>query len=157
MLPIRDCSQSYLDTCSPTTAPLIPVKIYQQREEVLTYLGVRHIAGIKPWDALAKARYVASLVEAGESYIADAQRIGSGRRTDLVRKWLLTLYSMDQANESADLQWDIADQSFGFSWLYTSIGYRTVRDYLGFTRIARTRTHIAILSQTTIWITSFFT
>ena len=112
----------------------VPVKIYQTRDEVLPYLGVRHIAGTKPWDALAKARYVANLVEAGESYIEVARRIGSGRRTDVVRKWLLTLYSMDQANEHSDLQWDIADQRFGFSWLYTSIGYRSVRDYLGFTK-----------------------
>ena len=112
----------------------VPVKVYQTRAEVMPYLGVRHIAGIKPWDALAKAKYVAGLVEAGESYLDVARRIGSGRRTDVVRKWLLTLYSMDQVNEHVDVQWDIADQSFGFSWLYTSIGYRSVRDYLGLTR-----------------------
>ena len=111
----------------------VPVKIYNTRKEVLPYLGVRHIAGTKPWDAFAKAKYVANLVEAGESYIEVARRIGSARRTDVVRKWLLTLFCMNQANNHAELQWDIAEQSFGFSWLYTSIGYRNIRDYLGLT------------------------
>ena len=111
----------------------VPVKVYQTREEVLPYLGVRHIAGTKPWGALAKARYVARLVEAGESYTEVARSVGSGRRTDVVRKWLLTLYCINQANTYTDVRWDLEDQRFGFSWLYTSIGYRNVRDYLGFT------------------------
>ena len=118
------------DSVRPTLDP-VPVKIYATRDEVMPYLGVRHIAGTKPWDALAKATYVARLVEAGESYVTVARRIGSGRRTDVVRKWLLTLYAMNQANENAEIEWEIADQGFGFSWLYTSIGYRSVRDYIG--------------------------
>jgi len=40
----------------------IPAIIYENRNEVLPYLGVRHIAGIKKWDSYAKARYVASMV-----------------------------------------------------------------------------------------------
>ena len=119
----------------------VPVKVYGSREQVLPYLGVRHIAGTKPWDAFAKARYVANLVEAGESHIEVARRIGSGRRTDVVRKWLLTLYSMYQANDHADIQWDIAEHGFGFSWLYTSIGYRSIRDYLGLTQQTYSEPH----------------
>ena len=114
-----------------TSLDPVPVKIYETRSQVLPYLGVRHIAGTKPWEALAKARYVANLVEAGESYIDVARRVGSGRRTDVVRKWLLTLYSIDQANGDSDIPWDIENQKFGFSWLFTSIGYRSIRDYLG--------------------------
>ena len=34
----------------------VPVKVYRTRKEVVPYLGVRHIVGVKPWDALAKAR-----------------------------------------------------------------------------------------------------
>ena len=109
----------------------VPVKVYHTREEVLPYLGVRHIAGVKPWEALAKAKYVRSLFEQGLSLPEVARRVGSGRRTDVVRRWLLTLYMLEQANEESDEQWDAVDERFGFSWLYTSLGYRSVREYLG--------------------------
>ena len=109
----------------------VPVKVYRTREEVLPYLGVRHIAGVKPWEALAKAKYVRSLFEQGISLPEVARRVGSGRRTDVVRRWLLTLYTLEQANEESDEQWDAVDERFGFSWLYTSLGYHSVREYLG--------------------------
>ena len=111
----------------------VPVKIYPTREEVHPYLGVRHIVGVKSWEALAKARYVRSLREHGYALAEVARRVGSGKRTDVVRRWLLALYSLEQANQEADEPWDEVDDGFGFSWLYTSLGYRSVRDYIGVT------------------------
>ena len=111
----------------------VPVKIYATRAEVLPYLGVRHIVGVKQWEALAKARYIKDLVQAGHSVLEVSHRVGSGKRTDTVRRWLLTLYSIEQANRETNEPWDEADEQFGFSWLYTSLGYRSVRDYLGIT------------------------
>lgn len=112
----------------------VPVKIYQTRAEVRPYLGVRHIAGIKPWDALAKAKYVKNLIDDGLTLAEVARQVGAGRRTDVVRRWLLTLYTLEQANAVADEPWDEVDQRFGFSWLYTSLGYRDTRDYVGITQ-----------------------
>ena len=111
----------------------VPVKVYPTRDEIHPYLGVRHIVGVKAWGALAKAQYVRSLREQGHSLADVARRVGSGRRTDVVRRWLLTLYSLEQANDAADAPWDELDEGFGFSWLYTSLGYRSVREYLGIT------------------------
>ncbi len=111
----------------------VPVKVYATRAEVLPYLGVRHIAGVKPWEALAKARYVRDLLEQGHSLPDVARQVGSGKRTDVVRRWLITLFSIEQANRESDEPWDEVDERFGFSWLYTSLGYRSVREYLGIT------------------------
>ena len=111
----------------------VPVKVYPTREEIHPYLGVRHIVGVKSWGALAKAKYVRSLYEQGLSLTEVARRVGSGKRTDVVRRWLLTLYSLEQANTEANEPWDEVDEGFGFSWLYTSLGYHSVRDYLGIT------------------------
>ena len=111
----------------------VPVKVYGTRDEIFPYLGVRHIVGVKSWEALAKAKYVRSLREQGHSLTDVARQVGSGKRTDVVRRWLLTLYSLEQANEESDTPWDELDEGFGFSWLYTSLGYRSVRDYLGIT------------------------
>ena len=111
----------------------VPVKIYAMRSQVLPYLGVRHIVGVKQWESLAKARYIRELVEDGRSLKAVASQVGSGKRTDVVRRWLLTLYSIEQANSESDVSWDEVDEHFGFSWLYTSLGYRNIRNYLGIT------------------------
>ena len=72
-------------------------------------------------------------MEQGHSLQDVARQVGSGKRTDVVRRWLLTLYSLEQANRESDEPWDEVDEHFGFSWLYTSLGYRSVRDYLGIT------------------------
>ena len=112
----------------------VPVKIYATRSEVLPYLGVRHIVGVKQWESLAKAKYIRNLIDQGYSLTEVAQQVGSGKRTDVVRRWLLTLYSIEQANGQSDQTWDEVDEGFGFSWLYTALGYRNVRDYLGISR-----------------------
>ena len=111
----------------------VPVKVYDSREEVHPYLGVRHIVGVKAWGSLAKAKYIRSLFEQGYTLQDVARRVGSGKRTDVVRRWLLTLYTIEQANQQSDEPWDEVEKGFGFSWLYTSLGYQSVREYLGVT------------------------
>lgn len=41
----------------------IPAIIYRERKNVDAYLGIRHIAGNRKWDAYAKARYIYDKVE----------------------------------------------------------------------------------------------
>ncbi len=106
----------------------VPVKLYQNRADIVPYLGVRHIRGVKDWDPLAKARYVRWLIDQGQEVGDIARSIGVQRGT--VRRWLLTLYVLEQANEASDTRWDDSPGGFKFSWLYTSLGYVRVRDYL---------------------------
>ena len=113
----------------------VPVKEYGSREEVIPYLGVRHIRGSKDWEALAKARYVEELKDAGYSLRAIARLVGD--RGDVVRRWLLTLYVLDQANRVSETPWNEAVNEFKFSWLYTSLGYARVREYLGLQETSR--------------------
>lgn len=107
----------------------VPVKVYPSREDIIPYLGVRHITGIKPWDALAKAKYVQKLVE-DRIPIKEVTKIVSSR-SDVVNRSLLTLYVINQANEIADESWEEEARSFKFSLLYTAIGYVSIRKYLG--------------------------
>lgn len=41
----------------------IPCILYPDREDVLDYLGYRHITGVKDWGALGKARYLDQLYQ----------------------------------------------------------------------------------------------
>ena len=107
----------------------VPVKEYFSRSDVVPYLGVRHIRGVKDWDPLAKARYVRWLKDDGYS-VPEIVRIVGGRR-DVVQRWLLTLFALEQANVASDSPWSESPDEFKFSWLYTSLGYARIRDHLG--------------------------
>ena len=107
----------------------VPVKEYFSRSDVVPYLGVRHIRGVKDWDPLAKARYVRWLKNDGYS-VPDIVRIVGGRR-DVVQRWLLTLFTLEQSNVVSDSPWSESPDEFKFSWLYTSLGYARIRGHLG--------------------------
>ena len=109
----------------------VPVKVYGSREDVVPYLGVRHIRGVKDWDPLAKARYVRWLKDQGYTVQEIVRNISS--RRDVVQRWLLTLYVLEQANVISDSAWDDDPNKFKFSWLYTALGYARIRTYLGIT------------------------
>lgn len=107
----------------------VPVKVYPSRDEIVPYLGVRHIVGVKPWDALSKAKYIEHLVTSGHSLTKVKEIVGIGRR-DVIQRWLLALYTLNQANSINDEPWQEAAEDFSFSFLYTSLGYQYVQKYL---------------------------
>ncbi|MEX0761584.1 MAG: hypothetical protein WD208_13075 [Dehalococcoidia bacterium] len=109
----------------------VPVRVYQNRDQIIPYLGVRHISGIKQWNSMAKARYIENMVHSGTPMLDVAQMVGMGRRIDVVRRWLLTLYVLRQANNATAEPWPVSDREFDFSFLYTALGYATVREQVG--------------------------
>ena len=109
----------------------VPVKLYSTRDEIVPYMGVRHIVGVRPWGSLSKARYIKQLKERGLSLEEIKGKVGI-RRGDVVQRWLLALYVLEQANQVADEPWREAED-FYFSFLYTSLGYSNVRQYIHLT------------------------
>ena len=107
----------------------VPVKLYEHRAEIIPYLGVRHITGVKPWDSQSKAKYVRELVEEGYSISEVTKMVAS--RSDVVSRGLLTLYVLEQANNNAAEPWGEQAESFSFSFLYTALGYSSTQKLLG--------------------------
>lgn len=114
----------------------IPCIRYNKREEILDYLGYRHITGVKSWGALEKARYLKELYDRHIATVGDegicyvlAQMIGS--RRDYVAK-LLAAYSLyERANDEAYFGIDISESDVDFSILSTAIGYENIYKYVG--------------------------
>lgn len=76
----------------------VPVVLRKSREDVLPYLGFRHITGVKQWEPVAKARYIKQLyniVSGGvaERYTEVARMIGS--RRDHIKRSLDALAAYD--------------------------------------------------------------
>ncbi|MDX6156660.1 ParB N-terminal domain-containing protein [Bacillus subtilis] len=128
---------SIVEVCStaehkPTS---IPVIIYQTRDDVLNYLGYRHITGVKDWGALEKAKYLDQLYdlhinEAGDQiYKVLAKMIGS--RSDYVERLHTSLKLYELANNEAYFGAKIKEKDFNFSWLTTALSYTGIKEYLG--------------------------
>lgn len=109
---------------------ILPVIIYPTRKEVLPYLGVRHITGIKKWDSYAKARYIADMISEGHTIEAIEKQVGD--RVQSVRKNAICYHLLKQAKN--ELDWDISNARNDFSLLILSIGQKNIKSYLGWTK-----------------------
>jgi len=118
--------------------PKAPVVIFKQRRDVLTYLGYRHITGVRPWEPLAKARYMHQLFlatgngkrKADETYRAVAREIGS--RRDHIKRSLdaLAVYNEIEKKGFFDIV-ELDETSINFSLLSTALGYPSISKFAG--------------------------
>jgi hypothetical protein len=117
----------------------VPVLIYEKREDILDYLGYRHVTGVERWDSLAKARYLKQLYDIHkqktEASPADVYKILAktiGSRTDYIQKLLkgYFLYCKIQDEDYYDIP-NLNDKTFQFSLLTTAISYNNIADHVG--------------------------
>jgi hypothetical protein len=116
----------------------IPVIIYSAREDILDYLGYRHITGVKEWGALEKACYLDQLYhvhfnEESKPYIYTKLAKMIGSRADYVSKLHQALKLYNMANDEAYYGANITDGELSFSWITTAIGYSEISHYLNIT------------------------
>ena len=116
----------------------VPIILFpaDRTKALLSYLGVRHIAASQPWDSYAKAAWVSVVVENEGLEVADvALMIGDQHGT--IARLLEGYYLVTQAVRDGGFR--PADSvrrgrgsvsEYPFSWVYTILGYTTVRRYL---------------------------
>lgn len=115
----------------------LPVIVFKSREDILDYLGYRHITGVEPWDALSKARYLKILYDRLgddmtpiEKYRALARQIGS--RTSYVRQILVGGLLVEEIEREDYFKIrDLNDQTFEFGSFYTAIVKPNIGTYIG--------------------------
>jgi hypothetical protein len=106
----------------------LPVLIADQREDVLAYLGFRHVTGIKQWRPAEKAEFITSLVDDQKmTYREVARQIGS--RSDTVRQNYTAFKMLIQMEEMENFDWSEVEERF--SLLFLSIRSEGTRDFLG--------------------------
>ena len=133
----------------------VPVMVFDSAEldeekVLLSYLGVRHIVSSQPWDSYAKAAWVARVVETEGLNIADVSRmIGDQHRT--VTRLVEGYYLVKQLTESAHFRPEDSIRrgrgsvtDYPFSWVYTVLGYKTVREFLQLSEGAAHRDLLAV-------------
>lgn len=115
----------------------IPSIVFSNRDEILKYLGYRHITGIKNWKALEKARYMHTMyqkikqpsIEDNDVYQEIAKSIGSQR--SYVKRILeaFELYSYIEQNDFFNIT-GLNDQNFHFVNLSDSLNKENIANFL---------------------------
>lgn len=113
----------------------IPCIIYEKREHVSSYLGVRHIAGLLKWEAFAQAAYTADVIEQElkkglpiVDAIKQVQKV-VGDRSDKLRKQYITYKLFLEARDN--LKFDVRPIINSFSLLTVAYNSASIREYLG--------------------------
>lgn len=115
----------------------LPVVIFESRDEIVDYLGYRHITGVEPWDALAKARYLRMLYDrlrddmpVNEKYRTLARQIGS--KPSYVRQLLIgsSIVEVIEGQNYYSIK-DLDDKTFEFGSFYTAIVKPNIARYIG--------------------------
>lgn len=115
----------------------LPCLVFAARGEILDHLGYRHVTGIKEWEPLAKARFLAQRF-AGESGATEARfkslAKSIGSRADYVGR-LLTAFALYKVIESRHFfnVKGLDASSIEFSLLTSLLAYTNVVSYLGLT------------------------
>ncbi|OAI11417.1 MULTISPECIES: ParB N-terminal domain-containing protein [Methylomonas] len=116
---------------------VVPVIVCTSREEVLPYLGFRHITGIKQWEPLSKARYIEQLFNltngafpAKERYSEVSRTIGS--RRDHIKRNLdaLAVYRVIENNNFYEID-DLNEETIKFAVLSTAIADDKIGNFIG--------------------------
>jgi hypothetical protein len=117
----------------------VPVLVFDEGEyssELLSYLGVRHLAGLQPWDSYAKAAWVARILDEGNLKLDDvSQMTGDQHRT--VARLLEGYYFVNQLQKTGRFNPAASyrrgrgsNTEYPFSWVYTALGFRPIREWL---------------------------
>jgi hypothetical protein len=104
----------------------IPYFVADSRDDIASYLGFRHVTGIKEWHPAEKAEFIAKLVEEGASYEDVRRRIGSKAPT--VRQHYVAYRLLLQMEGREDIEVSKVEEKF--SVLYLSLRTEGVRQYL---------------------------
>lgn len=116
----------------------LPCIEYSTRRDVMRYLGYRHITGIKEWDSLSKARYLADIRQEFYAQLDQAEQMKSlardiGSRTDYVAQLLTALGLYIRAEEAKFFDLPMQAKDVEFSYLTTALNYKKITDWLGLT------------------------
>uniref|UniRef100_UPI004048842E hypothetical protein n=2 Tax=Roseivirga sp. TaxID=1964215 RepID=UPI004048842E len=114
----------------------IPALIFDKKEEILRYLGYRHITGVKSWRLLEKARYLYELkkesfgaLNFGNACRELAKVIGS--RRDYVERMIIgfEIYSVIEDSSFYKIP-GLNDTNFYFNYISDSLNRSNIREFL---------------------------
>ncbi|MDX9910299.1 MAG: ParB N-terminal domain-containing protein [Phycisphaerales bacterium] len=130
----------------------VPVKVYDNRQQVLPYLGFRHITGVKEWDAASKAKYIHQLKNETQYTLEDIAKM-IGDTYNMTERLYLGWNLLKQAEDSLGI--DTNDfYKFPFSYMYDAVRMPEIRAFLGVDagKYVAPKSHSAQLKELIEWL-----
>jgi len=120
---------------------LIPCIVFDNKEQIMQYLGYRHVTGIKSWSVASKAKYLHSLLPTlGSQGLTDksrelAKKIGS--RSDYVKKLLIgyKVYEIIKDNSFYKIP-QLNETTFHFNYITASFQRTHIRKFINIDAIS---------------------
>ncbi len=132
---------------SSTLFTKIPYILVGTRKEIESFLGFRHVTGIKEWKPAEKAEYIAKMIDEGMTYIEVMRKIGS--KTPTVRQNYICYRLLLQMEDSVD---DFPSEQIEerFSVMYLSLRTEGVQTYLKVDPLAEPQNAVAPVPRSRI-------
>lgn len=123
---------------SPEFMP-VPAIVFgesESQEQLLSYLGVRHIVSTKEWDSFAKAAWVSHALETSNLNLDDiARMIGDTRGTirHLLRGYNFVKQLQDTGHfdpSNSVKKGRGSNTLYPFSWVYTVLSFNSIQEFI---------------------------
>lgn len=159
LAPTRKRSVANIADEASHTPTELPVVVFDERAEILDYLGYRHVTGVKAWEPIAKARYIASMWDRLHSDFPDEptrlRRIANliGSRSDYVARTLTGLEVYRSLVRSGFIGRRVSHDDVDFSLLIVALGRPSIVTWLGlesgqdYTLAGMDESRLALLAQ----------
>tara|TARA_R110002072_G_scaffold7503_2_gene40979 strand:+ start:774411 stop:775496 length:1086 start_codon:yes stop_codon:yes gene_type:complete len=114
----------------------IPCLVFDDKDEILKYLGFRHITGIKSWKLLEKARYLNDLRESefkDKSFLDASRRIAKmiGSSSNYIKRLLTSLYVYNKVEDEGFYNIDnLNDTRFHLNYFTDGLFKENIRAFL---------------------------
>lgn len=115
----------------------VPCLVFDEKNEILKYLGFRHITGIKSWRLLEKARYLSEMKirDFGEiSFLKSCSEIAKiiGSRSDYVKRLIIgyELYKIVEDEKYYQID-NLNDTKFFLNYFTDSLNRDNIRGFIG--------------------------
>ena len=107
----------------------VPFIRIEKRSDVDSFLGFRHVTGIKEWAPPEKAYFIAKLIDDKRlSYQEVMRKIGS--KTPIVERNYIAFSILEQMKKTEELEYEEVEKRF--SVLFLSLRERGVQRVLGY-------------------------
>lgn len=115
----------------------IPCLVFDKKEDILKYLGFRHITGIKAWRLLEKARYLYELKESefnGVAFLQACRDIAKmiGSSSSYIRRLLTGLELYKKVEDEGFYNIDgLNDTRFHLNYFVDALNKENIRNFIG--------------------------
>ncbi|MCI4626824.1 MAG: hypothetical protein L3V56_12815 [Candidatus Magnetoovum sp. WYHC-5] len=113
----------------------LPITVHDSRNDIIHYLGYRHVTGITEWSSLAKARYVSQLYDKSlckdeQSKILEIANI-SGMHPDDIKELrvALNVFETIENNRYFGIT-NLSEESICFSLILIALSHSEIYEYL---------------------------